>query len=136
MSLSRFAKESGMLWKLSAYRQYMRWKNSHTIHAPIVCFWSYVSLAGIQNLRENEICLWKSKCKRASYWESRVYISKPYHVIGSKHAVYFARDKIKGVDVVRGIDHETSLTKKVSKFGDLSRGWSEGSLFNSYHTKV
>ena len=24
----------------------------------------------------------------------------------------------------------------ISKFGDLSRGWLEGSLFNSYHTEV
>ena len=29
-------------------------ENSHTIHAPIVCFWKYVSLAGVQNGRENE----------------------------------------------------------------------------------
>ena len=26
--------------------------------------------------------------------------------------------------------------KKVSKVGDLSQGWPEGSLFNSYYTKV
>ena len=38
-----------------------------------------MSLAEIKNVRENESCLWKSKCKRASYWKSRVYIVNPCH---------------------------------------------------------
>ena len=46
------------------------------------------------------MCLWKSKCKRMCYWKSRVYIASPCHVVGSEHTIYFARDKIKGVDVV------------------------------------
>ena len=55
----------------------MRRKNSHTIHAPIVCFLELrvVSLAGIQNVRENESYRWKINCKRASYWKSRVIYS-------------------------------------------------------------
>ena len=36
-----------------------------------------MSLAGIQNVRENESCFWKLKCERMSYWKSRVYIVKP-----------------------------------------------------------
>ena len=98
----------------------MRRKNSHTIHVPIVCFfWNYVSLSGIQNVRENESCLCKSKCKRASYWKLRVYRVKLCHVIGSKRIVYFARDKIKGVDIVGSINHVTSLTNRFPKLINL-----------------
>ena len=94
-------------------------KNSHTIHAPIVYFWSYVLLAGIQNVRENESCLWQSICKRESYWKPRVYIVKPCDVIGSKHTAYFAQDKIKGPDVFRSINHVTSLTNRFPKLFNL-----------------
>ena len=48
-------------------------------------------------------CLGKSKCMRMSYWRSRVYIANPCYEISSKHTVYFARDKIKGVDAVGSI---------------------------------
>ena len=98
------------------FKQNMRRKNSHTIHSPIVCFWSYVSLNGIQNVRverENGSCSWESKCKRKSYWKSRVYIVKPFHVIGSKHTVYFVQDKIKGADLVESINHVTFLTNQL-----------------------
>ena len=64
-------------------------------------------------------CLWKSKCKRISYWKSRVYMANPCHVIVSKHTVYFAWDKIKGADVVRSINHETFLTNRFSKLISL-----------------
>ena len=93
----------------------MRRKNWHTIHVSIVSFWSYVSLAGIQNVRENESCLWKSKWKRASRWKSRVYIVKTCRVVGSKNNVYFSQDKIIGADVVGSINHETSLTNRFLK---------------------
>ena len=57
-------------------------------------------LAGIQQeVRENESCSCESKCKRASYWKSRVYIVKLCHEIGSKNTVYFAWNKIKGSNV-------------------------------------
>ena len=91
----------------------------HTIHTPIVCFWSYMSLAGIQNVRDNGSCLWASKCKKANYWKSRVYIVNHCHVIVSKHTLYFARDKIKGADVVGSINHVTSLTNRFSKLISL-----------------
>ena len=55
--VSGFAEESEVVWGLSADRQNIRKKNSHTIHAPIICFWSYVPLAGIPNVRENVSCL-------------------------------------------------------------------------------
>ena len=45
-----------------------------------------------------------------SYWKSRVYIANSCHMIGSKHTVYFALDKIKGADVVGNINHVTFLT--------------------------
>ena len=32
--------------------------------------------------------------------------------------------------------HTFPFISKISKVGDLSRGWTEGSLFNSYHTEV
>ena len=33
-------------------------------------------------------------------------------------------------------EEKLSAISKVSKVGDRSRGWPEGSLFNSYYTKV
>ena len=93
----------------------MRRKNLHTIHMHIVCFWSYMLLARIQNVGRNESCLWKSKYKRTSYWKPRVYIVKPCHVFGSKPTVYFAQDKIKGVDIVGSINHVTFLTNRFPK---------------------
>ena len=110
LSLSGFGKKSEIVWRLLADWQNTRRKNLHTIHVPIVCFWSYVSLAGIQNVRENESCLWKSKCKRTSYWKSKAYVVKSCHMVGSKHTVYFAWDKIKVTDIVGSINHVTSLT--------------------------
>ena len=77
-----------------------------------------MSLADIQNVRierEDESYLWESKCKRASYWKSRVYIVKPCHMIGSKHTVYFAWDKIKGADIVGSTNGVTTLTNRFSK---------------------
>ena len=65
------------------------------------------------------ICLWKSKCKRMCYWKSTVYIVNPCHLIGSKHTVYFARDKIKGADVVGSINHVTLLTNRFLKLISL-----------------
>ena len=50
---------------------------------------------------------------------SREYMANPCHVIGSKHTVYFAWDKIKGVDVVRSINHVTFLTNRFSKLISL-----------------
>ena len=117
-SLSGFAEKSEVVWRLSADKQNIR-KNSHTIHTPIVCFWSYVSLADIQNVRENESCLWQSKWKRVSNWKSWVYIVKPCQVIGSKHTVYFVQDKIKGADIVGGINRVTSPTNRFSKIISL-----------------
>ena len=105
--------------KAFGYKQNMRRKKSHTVHMAIVCFWSCVSLAGIRNVRENESCLWKLKCKRASYWKFRVYIVKPCHVIGSKNTVYFAQDKIKGADVVGSINLVTFLTNRFPKLISL-----------------
>ena len=43
----------------------------------------------------------------------------PSHVIGSKHTVYFARDKIKSVDVVGSINHVTFMTNKFPKLISL-----------------
>ena len=85
-------------------------------------FSRYVSLAGIQNMRvekENESCLCESKCKRVSYWKSRVYIVKPCHVISFKHTIYFVRDEIKGADIVGSIYHMTSLTNRFLKLISL-----------------
>ena len=64
-------------------------------------------------------CLWKSKCKRMSYWKSRVYMANPCHVISTKHTVYFAQDKIKGTDVVGRINYTTFLTNRFSKLINL-----------------
>ena len=50
-----------------------------------------------------------------SYWKLRVYMANPCHVIGSKHPVYFAWDKIKGADVVGSINHVTFLTNRFLK---------------------
>ena len=102
ISLSGFAEEFKVVWRLSVDRQNTRRKNLHIIHVPIVCFLSYVFLIGIQNVSRNGSCLWKSKCKRASYWKSRVYI-------------YFSQDKIKGAFVVGSINHVTSMTNSFSK---------------------
>ena len=71
-----------------------------------------------------ELCVtswqsWKSKCKRVSYRKSWVYMAYPCHVIGSKHTVYFARDKINGADVVGSINHVTLLTNRFSKLISL-----------------
>ena len=95
---------------LSTDRQNMRIKNLHTINAPP---------SGTQNVRENESRLRKSKCKRASYWKSRVYIVKPCHVIGSQHTVYFVRNKIKGAGVVGSINNVISLTNMFPKLISL-----------------
>ena len=54
-----------------------------------------------------------------SYWELRVYIANPCHAIGSKHTVYFARDKIKGASLVGSINHLTFLTNRFSKLISL-----------------
>ena len=40
-------------------------------------------------------------------------------VVGSKHTVYFARDKIKDADVVGSINHVTSLTNRFPKLISL-----------------
>ena len=41
------------------------------------------------------------------------------HVIGSKHSVYFAQDKIKGADIVGNTNHMTSLTNRLPKLISL-----------------
>ena len=43
-----------------------------------------------------------------------IYIN-PCHVVGYKHTVYFARNKIKGADVVGSINHVTFLTNRFPK---------------------
>ena len=48
-----------------------------------------------------------------------MYISKPCHAIGSKHTVYFTRDKIKDADIVGSINHVISLTNKFLKLISL-----------------
>ena len=40
-------------------------------------------------------------------------------MIGSQHTVYFARDKIKGADVVGSVNHVTSLTNRFPKLFSL-----------------
>ena len=42
-------------------------------------------------------------------------MANPCHVIGSKHTFYFARDKIKGADVVGSINHMTFQTNRFPK---------------------
>ena len=64
---------------------------------------------------EKECCLLKSKCERMGYWKSWVYIANPCHVVGSKHTVYFAYNKIKGADVVESTNHVTFLTNGFSR---------------------
>ena len=57
-------------------------------------------------------------------WESELLevesnIINPFHVVGTKHTVYLARDKIKGADVVGSINHVTFLTNRFSKLISL-----------------
>ena len=58
-------------------------------------------------------CLWKSKCKRLSYWKSRVFIANPYHVIGSKHHLFFTEQNQRCI--VGSINHMTFLTNRFLK---------------------
>ena len=54
-----------------------------------------------------------------SYWKTKVYTGNPCHAVGSKHTVYFARDKIKGAGVVGNINRVTFLTNRFSKLISL-----------------
>ena len=47
----------------------------------------------------------------------------------------YLQTPLHGQDVTRGQFFKQSLSK-VSKVGDLSRGWPEGPIFDSYYTKV
>ena len=94
-------------------RQNRKEKDRRVYSHPCYVYWAvYHKLA-------KPSCLSKSKCKRMSYWKSRVYIANPCHVIGSKHTVYCARDKIKGADVVGCINHVTFLTNRFSRLMSL-----------------
>ena len=59
------------------------------------------------------------ECKRVSYRKSRVYKVKPYQLLGCKRTIYFARNKIKGTDIVRSTNNVTSLTNRFPKLISL-----------------
>ena len=59
-----------------------------------------------------------------------LYMVNPCHVVGSKHTVYFARNKIKGADVVGSIHDVTSLTNRFPKLINLFR--EQGNLYSIF----
>ena len=60
-----------------------------------------------------------SRYQNVSHWKLWVYKINPCHVIDSKHIVYLAQYKIKGVNVVGSINHVTFLTNRFMKLISL-----------------
>ena len=111
--LTEYLRLGAKLEQVLSKKQNRKEKGRRVYTDPCCVYWAVFHQLGKPS------CLWKSKCKRMSFWKSWVYIIVPCHVVGSKHTVKFAWDKIKCTDIVDIINHVTFLTNRFSRLISL-----------------
>ena len=111
--LTKCLRPCARLEQVQTKRQKRKEKGRRVYTHPCYVYWTACHLLAKPS------CLWKSNCKRMSYWKTTVYMANPCHVIGSKRTVYFAQDKLKGADVVESINNMTFLTNSFSRLISL-----------------